>query len=138
MMPRTKNVYTERLTVKITRHMLADLNNVAAKGGDSVSAVVRQAIRNYLDGTDLTLGTRRTFDRRVQKMMADMEQNLMCSQEQGLKQMEQTLKESLDKELATVQYRAHKAVEAALSELDLKVSKMVREHLEELRGKRRR
>ena len=52
--------------------------------------------------------------------------------------MEQTLKESLDKELATVEYRAHRAVEAALSGLDLKVSKMVREHLEELRGKRRR
>jgi len=124
-MPRTENVYTERLTVKITRHMLADLNNVAAKGGDSVSAVVRQAIRNYLDGTDLTLGTRRTFDRRFQKMMADMEQNLKRSHEQGLKQMEQTLKQSLDKELSTVEYRARRAVEAALTGLDTQVSQMV-------------
>ena len=137
-MPRTENVYTERLTVKVTRHMLADLNNVAAKSGDSVSAVVRQAIRNYLDGTDLTLGTRRTFDRRVQKMMADMEQNLKRSQEQGLKQMEQTLKQSLDKELSTVEYRARKAVEAALTGLGTQVSQMVKEQLEDLKGKRRR
>ena len=75
-MPRSKNVYTERLTVKITRQMQADLHNVAAKSGEPLSAIVRQAVRNYLDGTDLTLGTRRTFDRRFQKRMADMEKNL--------------------------------------------------------------
>ena len=75
-MPRTEDVYTERLTVKITRHMLADLNNVATKSGDSVSAVVRQAIRNYLDATDLTLGTRRTFDRRFQKRMEALERKV--------------------------------------------------------------
>ena len=46
--------------------------------------------------------------------------------------------ESLDKELSTVGYRAHRAVEAALSGLGLQVIKLVREHLEELRGKRRR
>jgi hypothetical protein len=72
-MPRTENVFTERVTVKVTRHMLADLNNVAVKSGQPVSAIVRQAIRNYLDGTDLTLGTRRTFDRRFQKRLEALE-----------------------------------------------------------------
>jgi len=137
-MPRTKTVYTERLTVKITAHMLADLNNVSAKSGESISAIVRQAIRNYLDGTDLTLGTRRTFDRRVQKMMADMEKNLRLSQEQGLQQMEQTLKASLDKLLGSVEYRMCKAAETTLTGIGVRVGLLVQEHLEGLKGKRRR
>jgi hypothetical protein len=69
-------VYDERITIKVTGKMLADLENVTRKNGQTLSAVVRQAIRNYLDGTDLTLGTRRTFDRRFQKRMDEFEQNL--------------------------------------------------------------
>ena len=56
--------------------MLADLRNVAEKSGQPLSAVVRQAIRNYLDATDLTLGTRRTFDRRFQKRMEALERKV--------------------------------------------------------------
>jgi len=56
--------------------MLADLRNVAEKSRQPLSAIVRQAIRNYLDSTDLTLGTRRTFDRRFQKRMDDLERRL--------------------------------------------------------------
>jgi hypothetical protein len=56
--------------------MLADLTNVATKSGEPISAIVRQAIRNYLDGTDLTLGTRRTCYRRFEKRIAEMEASL--------------------------------------------------------------
>jgi phytoene dehydrogenase-like protein len=56
--------------------MLADLQNVATKSGKPLAEIVRQAIRNALDDTDLTLGTRRTFDRRFQKRLDDMESKL--------------------------------------------------------------
>jgi hypothetical protein len=74
-MPRDRSeaVYTERLELRVTRHMLADLQNVSEKSKQPISAIVRQAIRNYLDDTDLTLGTRRTFDRRFQRRMEALE-----------------------------------------------------------------
>ena len=77
-MPRDKSekVYTKRLYVWVTPHMMADLQNVAEKSRQPVSAIVRQAIRNYLDGTDLTLGTRRTFDRRFQRRMEALERKV--------------------------------------------------------------
>ena len=69
-------VFTEGIHLLVTRQMLADLRNVAEKSRQPLSAIVRQAIRNYLDSTDLTLGTRRTFDRRFQKRMDDLERRL--------------------------------------------------------------
>lgn len=64
--------------------MLADLQNVAAKNGKPIAEIVRQAIRNALDETDLTLGTRRTFDRRFQRRLDDMEKKLEQMMEQFL------------------------------------------------------
>lgn len=75
-MPRDEGVYTEQLHLCVTGPMMADLRNVADKSGQPLSAVVRQAIRNYLDATDLTLGTRRTFDRRFQKRMEALERKV--------------------------------------------------------------
>ena len=77
-MPRDKpqKVYTKRLYVWVTPHMMADLQNVAEKSRQPISGIVRQAIRNYLDGTDLTLGTRRTFDRRFQRRMEALERKV--------------------------------------------------------------
>jgi hypothetical protein len=83
-MSRAKSVYDERITIKVTGKMLADLENVTRKNGQTLSAVVRQAIRNYLDGTDPTLGTRRTFDRRFQKRMDEFEQKLVQRMERFL------------------------------------------------------
>jgi hypothetical protein len=77
-MPRDKSdkVFTEQIHLFITRHMLADLQNVSGKSGQPVAAIIRQAIRNYLDDTDLTLGTRRSFDRRFQKRMEALEKTM--------------------------------------------------------------
>jgi hypothetical protein len=75
-MPRTNRNLTEKITIQITRPMLADLQNVATKSGKPLAEIVRQAIRNALDDTDLTLGTRRTFDRRFQKRLDNMENKL--------------------------------------------------------------
>ena len=75
-MPRTNRSLTEKITIQITRPMLADLQNVATKSGKPLAEIVRQAIRNALDDTDLTLGTRRTFDRRFQKRLDNMESKL--------------------------------------------------------------
>ena len=72
-MPRDNKCFTEQIHFYITQAMLADLQNVSGKSGQPVAAIVRQAIRNYLDDTDLTLGTRRTFDRRFQKRMEALE-----------------------------------------------------------------
>jgi predicted transcriptional regulator len=137
-MPRSENVYTERLTVKITRHMLADLSNVATKGGDSVSAVVRQAIRNYLDGTDLTLGTRRTFDRRFQKRMAEMEKNLDQKLERGLEQIAQRVSQSLEQDREQTEYRVRRTVDQALSSFTLRFRQMLDERDEQKKGRGRR
>jgi len=135
-MPRTKSVYTERLTVKITRHMLADLNNVATKGGDSVSAAVRQAIRNYLDGTDLTLGTRRTFDRRFQRCMADMEKNLDQKLEQGLEQIANRVSHSLEKDREKMEYRVRRTAEEALSSFLRRFNQTLDEREAQKKGRR--
>jgi hypothetical protein len=137
-MPRTENVYSERLTVKITRHMLADLNNVAAKGGDPVSAVVRQAVRNYLDGTDLTLGTRRTFDRRFQRRMAEMEKDLDQKLEQGLEQIAQRVSQSLEQDREKMEYRVRRTVDQALSSFMLRLRQMLDERDAQKKGGRRR
>jgi metal-responsive CopG/Arc/MetJ family transcriptional regulator len=75
-MARTNRNLTEKITIQITRPMLADLQNVATKSGKPLAEIVRQAIRNALDDTDLTLGTRRTFDRRFQKRLDNMESKL--------------------------------------------------------------
>ena len=48
-MPRTSRNFKEKITVQVTPHMLADLDNVAAKSGRSRAEIVRQAIRNALD-----------------------------------------------------------------------------------------
>ena len=75
-MPRTNKNFTEKVTVQITPHMKADLDNIAAKSGEPLAEIIRQAIRNALDDTDLTLGTRRRFDRRFQKRFDEMEAHL--------------------------------------------------------------
>jgi hypothetical protein len=137
-MPRTENVYTERLTVKITSHMLADLINVATKSGEPVSAVVRQAIRNYLDGTDLTLGTRRTFDRRFQKRMADMEKNLDQKLDQGLAQIAQGVSQSLEQDRKQTEYRVRRTVDGALSSFLQRYSQMLDEREAQKKGRGRR
>ena len=71
-MPRDSKCLTEKITIQVTMPMLADLQNVATKSGKPIAEIVRQAIRNALDETDLTLGTRRTFDRRFQQRLDDM------------------------------------------------------------------
>jgi hypothetical protein len=83
-MPRDSKCLTEKITIQVTTPMLADLQNVAAKSGKPIAEIVRQAIRNALDETDLTLGTRRTFDRRFQKRLDDMEKKLEQMMEQFL------------------------------------------------------
>ena len=75
-MPRDNKCLTEKITIQITTPMLADLQNVATKSGKPIAEIVRQAIRNALDETDLTLGTRRAFDRRFQQRLDDMEKML--------------------------------------------------------------
>ena len=73
---KAEKVYTKRLHVLVTPHMLADLQNVSEKSRQPIAAIVRQAVRNYLDDTDLTLGTRRTFDRRFQRRMEALEKKM--------------------------------------------------------------
>ena len=133
-MPRTKSVYTERLTVKVTRHMLVDLHNVASKSGEPTSAIVRQAIRNYLDGTDLTLGTRRTFDRRFQKRMSDMEQKLKRNLDQGLETIEANLKQDMQQDWRQVERLMQSKLDQALTRIALQVKKAITEHDEQKRG----
>ena len=69
--------FDKRVTVRMTEAMLADLQTVAAKAKTTVPGIIRRAIRNYLDDTDLTLGTRRTFDRRFQRRMDMLEEWLV-------------------------------------------------------------
>ena len=83
-MPRDSKCLTEKITIQITMPMLADLQNVATKSGKPIAEIVRQAIRNALDETDLTLGTRRAFDRRFQQRLDDMEKRLEEMMEQFL------------------------------------------------------
>jgi hypothetical protein len=62
----TKRKYTVRVPLRMTEAIHADLQLVSTKAKLPVAAIIRQAIRNYLDDTDLTLGTRRTFDHLLQ------------------------------------------------------------------------
>jgi predicted transcriptional regulator len=57
--------FDEKVTIRMTKAMLADLQVIATKTKLPIPAIIRTAIRNYLDGTDLTLGTRRTFAREL-------------------------------------------------------------------------
>lgn len=136
-MSRTKSVYTERLTVKITRHMLADLDNVAGKSGEPVSAIVRQAIRNYLDGTDLTLGTRRTFDRRFQTRMAEMEKNVKRYLDEGLERIREDLSKSVEQDWRRVEHLMQRDLDKAVSRMTLQVKQALAERDEQKRGWRR-
>lgn len=136
-MPRTENTYTERLTVKITRHMLADLTNVATKSGEPMSAIVRQAIRNYLDGTDLTLGTRRTFDRRFEKRIAEMEASLKQGLAQSVEQAGQSLRQGMVQDTSRMQYLLRHDLEETLNHLPGQVAQALREAEQAKRGWRR-
>jgi DNA anti-recombination protein RmuC len=133
-MPRTNRNLTEKITIQITRPMLADLQNVAAKSGKPLAEIVRQAIRNALDGTDLTLGTKRRFDRRFQKRINEMEQNLIRSLEQGLEQMEEKLAHNLQEDLDKLEYRVNRDFDLSLS----KFSKQVTQFIGELAEKKSR
>ena len=136
-MPRTENTYTERLTVKITRHMLADLTNVATKSGEPMSAIVRQAIRNYLDGTDLTLGTRRTFDRRFEKRIAEMEASLKEGLVQSVEQAGQSLRQGMAQDSSRLPTLLRREVEKVLALLPAQVVQALREAEQAKRGWRR-
>jgi len=136
-MPRTESTYTERLTVKVTRHMLADLTNVSTKSGEPMSAIVRQAIRNYLDGTDLTLGTRRTFDRRFEKRIAEMEASLKQGLVQSVEQAGQSLRQGMAQDANRLQYLVRRDVEELLSHLPGRVAQALREAEQAKRGWRR-
>ena len=99
-MPRASRNFKEKITVQVTPHMLADLDNVAAKSGRSRAEIVRQAIRNALDDTDLTLGTKRRFDKRFQTRFDEMEEHLEATLTRFLESMrdvyvEQVVKESM-------------------------------------------
>jgi predicted DNA-binding protein len=133
-MPRTHRNLTEKTTIQITRPMLADLQNVATKSGKPLAEIVRQAIRNALDDTDLTLGTRRTFDRRLQKRIDEMEQNLKHSLEQGLEKAEKGLAESLQEELDKLEYRLNQDFDRNVS----RFTKQVAEFMAELAEKKTR
>ncbi|HNS51662.1 MAG TPA: ribbon-helix-helix protein, CopG family [Anaerolineae bacterium] len=136
-MPRTENTYAERLTVKITRHMLADLTNVATKSGEPISAIVRQAIRNYLDGTDLTLGTRRTFDRRFEKRIAEMEASLKQGLAQSVEQAGQSLRQGMAQDTSRLQTLVRREVEQILAPLPAQVVQAWHEAEKTKRGWRR-
>jgi DNA anti-recombination protein RmuC len=133
-MPRTNRNLTEKITIQITRPMLADLQNVATKSGKPLAEIVRQAIRNALDDTDLTLGTKRRFDRRLQKRVDEMEQNLERSLEQGLEQAEEKLAESLQEELDKLEYRVNQDFDRNVS----KFTKQVTDFMAELTEKKTR
>ena len=124
-MPRTNRNLTEKITIQISRPMLADLQNVATKSGKPLAEIVRQAIRNALDDTDLTLGTKRRFDRRLQTRIDEMEQKLAQSLEQGLEQTEQKLARSLHEELAKLEYRVNQDFDRSLSKFTKQVAQFI-------------
>ena len=126
-MPRTNRNLTEKITIQITRPMLADLQNVAAKSSKPLAEIIRQAIRNALDDTDLTLGTKRRFDRRLQKRIDEMEQNLKQSLELGLGQAEEQLAQGLQEELDKLEYRVNRDFELSLSKFSRQVTKFIGE-----------
>ena len=97
-MPRSSRNYKAKITIQLTPHMLADLDNVAAKSGQSRAAIVRQAVRNALDDTDLTLGTKRRFDRRFQKRFDEMEEHLEQTLTRFLESMREVYVQEVVKE----------------------------------------
>jgi hypothetical protein len=111
--------------------MLAYLQNVAAKSGKPLAEIVRQVIRNALDDTDLTLGTKRRFDRRLQKRVDEMEQNLKHSLEQGLEQAEKELAESLQEEFDKLEYRVNQDFDRNVSKFTKQVIEFMAELAEE-------
>jgi len=133
-MPRTNRNLTEKITIQITGPMLADLQNVATKSGKPLAEIVRQAIRNALDDTDLTLGTKRRFDRRLQKRIDEMEEHLKQSLEQGIEQVEEKLAQSLQEDLDKLEYRVNRDFDLSLG----KFSKQVTQFIGELAEKRTR
>jgi DNA anti-recombination protein RmuC len=124
-MSRTNRNMTEKITVQITKPMLADLHNVVAKSGKPLAEIVRQAIRNALDDTDLTMGTKRRFDRRLQTRIDEMEQNLVQSLEQGLEQAEQKLARSLHEELAKLEYRVNQDFDRNVSRYTKQMTELI-------------
>ena len=124
-MPRTNRNMTEKITIQITRPMLADLQNVATKSGKPLAEIVRQAIRNALDDTDLTLGTKRRFDRRLQTRIDEMEQKLKQSLEQGLEQAEQQMAKRLQEELTKLEYRVNQDFDRSLSKFTKQVTQLI-------------
>jgi metal-responsive CopG/Arc/MetJ family transcriptional regulator len=99
-MPRSSRNYKAKITIQLTPHMLADLDNIAAKSGQPRAEIVRQAIRNALDDTDLTLGTKRRFDNRFQARFDEMEKHMEQTLTRFLESMrdvyvQQVVKESM-------------------------------------------
>jgi DNA anti-recombination protein RmuC len=134
-MSRTNRNMTEKITIQTTKPMLADLHNVAAKSGKPLAEIVRQAIRNALDDTDLTMGTKRRFDRRLQTRIDEMEQNLVQSLEQGLEQAEQKLARSLHEELAKLEYRVNQDFDRNVSRYTKQMTELIAQ-LTEQRSRR--
>jgi len=117
--------------------MLADLTNVATKSREPVSAIVRQAIRNYLDGTDLTLGTRRTFDRRFERRIAEMEASLKEGLVQSVEQAGQSLRQGMAQDSSRLPTLLRREVEKTLALLPAQVVQALREAEQAKRGWRR-
>jgi hypothetical protein len=103
-----------------------------------MSAVVRQAIRNYLDGTDLTLGTRRAFDRRFQKRMTDMEEKLDRKLEAGLQQIGQSVSQTLKENRDRLEVQVRRTVEGSLASFRVRIAQMLDEREEKKKGWMRR
>jgi predicted DNA-binding protein len=135
-MKRTNRNLSQKITIQITRPMLADLQNLATKSGEPIAEIVRQAIRNALDETDLTLGTRRAFDRRFQKRMEEMEQNLLTLINKKLEPVEQNLRQSLSQSIARLPVLVGREVDEALGRFYSKIMGVLTSS-EEQRKKRR-
>ena len=88
-MPRTTRQYEEKLTLQISRDMRVDLETIARKSNLSLAEVARRALRNAIDGTDLTLGTRKAFDRRFRDRLDGLEQKLGSIFQDRLDEVEQ-------------------------------------------------
>jgi hypothetical protein len=88
-MPKTTRQYEATLNVQISRDMRVDLETIARKSNLSLAEVARRALRNAIDGTDLTLGTRKAFDRRFRDRLDGLEQKLGSIFQDRLDEVEQ-------------------------------------------------
>ena len=88
-MPKTTRQYEATLNVQISRDMRLDLETIARKSNLSLAEVARRALRNAIDGTDLTLGTRKVFDRRFRDRLDGLEQKLGSIFQDRLDEVEQ-------------------------------------------------